>query len=116
MTRVWTVSTATFAAAAAAIGASACCAGPLILVLLGIGGAWGARLMALDQYQGYFLLTAAACFGYSLYSLYFKPTDCAPSESCAVPIVRKRQRVIFWIVLVLALSLVALPFYAPFFY
>ena len=46
--RPWTASGSLLAGAAAAVGASACCAGPLLLVLLGIGGAWGSRLVALE--------------------------------------------------------------------
>lgn len=38
------------AAALAAVGASACCAGPLILLSLGIGGAWIGNLTALEPY------------------------------------------------------------------
>lgn len=33
--------------ALAAIGASVCCAGPLVLLMLGIGGAWVVSLTAL---------------------------------------------------------------------
>ena len=50
MSRPWTTSGSLLGGAAAAIGASACCAGPLVLVVLGVGGAWGSRLVALEVY------------------------------------------------------------------
>lgn len=104
------------AGAAAAIGASACCAGPLLLVVLGVGGAWGARLVALEVYQPWFIAAALAFFATAFYRLYFMPAACAPGEVCAVPVVRRRQRVIFWVVALLAAALMAFPLYAPIFY
>lgn len=102
--------------AVAAIGASACCAGPLLLVVLGIGGAWGSRLVALDVYQPYFIAAALAFFGYAYFKLYRAPETCEPGEVCAVPAVRRRQRGIFWVLAVAAAALMSLPLYAPLFY
>lgn len=102
--------------AAAAVGASACCAGPLLLVVLGVGGAWGSRLVALEVYQPYFVAAALAFFGHAFFKLYRKPEACEPGEACAVPAVRRRQRVIFWVVAVAAAALMSFPLYAPLFY
>lgn len=102
--------------AVAAIGASACCAGPLLLVVLGIGGAWGSRLVALDVYQPYFIAAAVAFFGYAYFKLCRAPETCEPGEVCAVPAVRRRQRGIFWVLAVAAAALMSLPLYAPLFY
>lgn len=116
MSRPWTTSGSLLGGAAAAIGASACCAGPLLLVVLGIGGAWGSRLVALEGYQPYFVAAALAFFGYAFFRLYRKPEDCAPGVACAIPEVRRRQRVIFWVVAAAAAALMAFPLYAPLFY
>lgn len=116
MSRLSTTSGSLLAGAAAAIGASACCAGPLLLVVLGIGGAWGSRLVALEAYQPFFVAAALAFFGYAFYRLYRKPEACAPREACAIPVVRQRQRVIFWVVALIATALMAFPLYAPLFY
>ena len=116
MSRPWTTSGSLLGGAAAAIGASACCAGPLLLVVLGVGGAWGSRLVALEVYQPYFIVVALAFFGYAFFKLYRKPEDCAPGEACAVPAVRQRQRVIFWFVALAAVVLMSFPLYAPLFY
>lgn len=98
------------------MGASACCAGPLVLVLLGVGGAWGSRLIALEPYQPYFIAAAFAFFGFAYYRLYMRPAQCAPGDACALPDTRKRQKTVFWVVSVLALVLMSSPLYAPLFY
>ncbi len=116
MARFWTTSTSLAAGAAAALGASACCAGPLLLVLLGVGGAWGARLVALEPYQPYFVAAALLCFGYAFHRLYRAPRGCAPGEACSLPAVRRRQRIVFWLVALAAAALMAFPLFAPFFY
>ncbi len=116
MSRLSTTSGSLLAGMAAAVGASACCAGPLLLVVLGIGGAWGSRLVALDAYQPLFVAAALAFFGYAFHRLYRKPEACAPGEACAIPVVRRRQRVIFWVVALAATALMTFPLYAPLFY
>ena len=112
----WATPGSVLAGVAAAIGASACCAGPLLLVILGVGGAWGSRLVALEPLQPYFVATALTFFGFAFYRLYRRQEACAPDEVCAVPAVRRRQRVIFWIVSAFAALLMSFPLYAPLFY
>ena len=114
--RPWSTAVSVVAGAAAAIGASACCAGPLVLVLLGLAGAWGSRLVALEPYQPYFIAAALAFFAFAFYRLYMRRARCAPGDACAVPDRRKRQRVLFWVVCVVALVLMSTPLYAPLFY
>lgn len=104
------------AGAAAALGASACCAGPLLLVLLGVGGAWGSQLAALEAYQPWFIAATLAFLGYAFYRLYLRPMQCALGDVCAVPATRTRQKALFWVVSTLAVALVSLPLYAPVFY
>ncbi len=109
----WTTPGAMFAGAAAAIGASACCAGPVLLVVLGLGGAWSSRLTALEPFQPFFIAAAIALFGFAFYRLYSKPEACSPGEACAVPAVWRRQRAMFWVVALSAVSLMTFPPYAP---
>lgn len=104
------------AGAAAAIGASACCAGPLLLVVLGVGGAWGSRLVALQPLQPYLVALALVFFGFAFYRLYRTQEACAPGEACALPAVRQRQRVVFWLVAAVAAASMSFPLYAPLFY
>lgn len=114
--RIPSTSASLVAGAAATVGATACCAGPLLLVLLGVGGAWAGRLAELEAYQPYFLAAASACFGYAYFRLYHRAGVCTPGQACAVPAVQSRQRLIFWLVAAAALALIALPLYAPVFY
>lgn len=104
------------AGAVAAVGASACCAGPLLLVLLGVGGAWGSSLLALEPYQPYFIAATLAFLGVAFHRLYLRRPQCAPGDACAVPDTRKRQQALFWMVSLFALALMAMPLYAPIFY
>lgn len=112
----WTLGASVLAGAAAAVGASACCAGPLLLVLLGVGGAWGSQLTAMEAYQPWFIAAMVVFLGYAFYRLYLAPAECAPGHACALPATRARQKALFWTVSALATALVALPIYAPAFY
>ncbi|NKE67564.1 mercury transporter MerT [Ramlibacter sp. RBP-2] len=112
----WTLGASVLAGAAAAVGASACCAGPLLLVLLGLGGAWGSQLAAMEAYQPWFIAAMVVFFGYAFYRLYLAPAECAPGHACALPATRARQKALFWVVSALAAALAALPIYAPAFY
>ena len=99
---------------AAALGASSCCVVPLLLVSAGIGGAWVAQLRELERFFPAFILLAIAAFGFAFYRLYLKPAACGPDSACANPQVRRRQRIAFWLTLVLAHALVLSPYYAPY--
>jgi mercuric ion transport protein len=116
MANRWATPGSVVAGATAALGASACCAGPLLLVMLGAGGAWASRLTALEPLQPLFLVAALGFFGYAFHRLYLAPAACVPGEACAVPVVRHRQRLIFWGVAAVAAALLAAPLYAPLFY
>jgi mercuric ion transport protein len=102
--------------ALAAIGASLCCIGPLVLVSLGIGGAWVSWLTTFEPARPLFMLATLALFGAAGWKLYRAPEVCDPGEVCADPRVRTRQRVIFWAMLVVVVPLLAFPWYAPLFY
>ena len=112
----WATTGSLLAGAAAAFGASACCAGPLLLVILGVGGAWGSRLTALQPFQPLFVAISIGFFAVAFRRLYAKSEECAVGEACAVSSVRHRQRVIFWVVVPAALALMSFPLYAPLFY
>lgn len=98
------------------MGASACCAGPLVLVLLGVGGAWGSSLVALEPYQPYFVAATLGFLGFAFYRLYFGPPECAPGDACAVAGTPRRPQALFWVVSLFAVALMTLPLYASIFY
>ena len=99
---------------AAALGASSCCVVPLLFVSAGIGGAWVAQLRELERFFPAFILLAIAAFGFAFYRLYLRPAACSPDSACANPPVRRRQRIAFWLTLVLAHALALSPYYAPY--
>lgn len=101
------------AAALAAVGASACCAGPLILLSLGIGGAWIGNLTALEPYRPIFVALVAVFMVMAWRRLYREPT-CAAGDVCAIPEVAARQRTIFWVVLAMVCLMAASPWLLPF--
>jgi len=102
--------------ALAAIGASLCCVGPLVLVSLGIGGAWMSSLTTFEPVRPVFILATLALFGAAYWKLYRAPEVCKPDEACADPRVRSRQRTLFWVMLIVVVPLLTFPWYASLFY
>lgn len=103
------------AGALAAVGASVCCVGPLLLLTMGIGGAWIANLIAWEPLRPWFIAATLVFLGLAFRSVYLRPRACAPDAACAQPLVLGRQRLIFWVVALALLALLALPWAAPFF-
>ena len=100
----------------AAIGASICCVGPLVLLGVGVSGAWIANLTTLEPMRPWLIGLTALFLGAAFLSLYRPSRTCAPDALCANPAILKRQRLIFWIVSMLLLGLLAVPVLAPYFY
>ena len=94
-----------------ALLAAACCLGPLVLVLLGLGG--GGMALALKPYRPYFLVLTILLLGASFYLVYRKPVgECGPGESCAMPRSRRAGKILLWIVTVLVILLSTFPYYS----
>ena len=100
----------------AAILASTCCLGPLILVMLGISGAWIGNLAVLEPYRPFFIGVALIALAFAWRRIYRPATVCAPGVVCAVPQERRTYRWIFWIVSALVLVAFAFPYVVPYFY
>jgi len=99
------------AAVVAAIGASLCCVGPLVLLALGVGGSWISNLTALEPYRPIFIGITLVFFYLAFRKLYLIPRQCAPGDACAVPSTLRNQRIIFWIATVLLVALLTFPYY-----
>ena len=97
----------------AAVGAGLCCVGPFILLTLGISGAWIANLTLLEPYRPIFIIAVRGLFGWAGWKVYRPIEVCEPGTACAVPQVRKRRQMIFWLAAVLALSLVTSTYWIP---
>lgn len=100
----------------AGIVGSVCCVGPLVLVSLGIGGAWISNLTALTAWSTVFIALAVSAFGFAAYKLFYVPKACAPGTPCADPRTLRNQRIVFAIAVPLTAALVSFPYYAKWFY
>ena len=100
----------------AAIGASVCCVGPLVLLALGIGGEWIGNLTALEPFRPLSIGPTLLFLGLAFHKHYLVPQACAPGTQCADAQTAKRQRLIFWSVVVFLLGLLAVPWFASLFY
>lgn len=100
----------------ASFGASICCVGPLILLMLGIGGAWIGNLTALEPYRPLFIGVTFIFLAVAFRKLYLVPQNCEQDSACASPRVQKQQRFMFWVVAGSVLALLAVPLVAPMFF
>lgn len=99
-----------------AILASTCCLGPLVLVTLGISGAWISDLTVLEPYRPIFIAAALASLLLAWRRIWRPATACAPGEACAVPAVKRAYKLLFGVVVVLVLIALGFPYIAPWFY
>ena len=99
----------------AAVGASACCVGPFLLLSLGIGGAWISTLTALEPARPFFIVLTLILVGLGYRKLYLTPERCEACEICATSDNQSRQRLLFWLGSAFILILLAFPWLAPFF-
>lgn len=107
---------ALFAGGLAAILASTCCLGPLILLSLGISGAWIGNLTLLEPYRPIFIGAALIALFFAWRRLFRAPAACRPGEVCAIPQVNATYRLLFWIVAALIVVALSFPYVAPLFY
>lgn len=105
-------------AVTAAVGASVCCVGPLLLLALGVGGAWVGNLTAMEKYRPIWTAATLAFLGLAFVRVYRKPIEeaCAPGSTCP-PNAGRRKKFLLWIVTALVLGLLAFPYliqYVPY--
>jgi len=98
----------------AAIGASICCAGPLILLLLGVGGSWVSGLTAFEPFRPIFMGAVVIMLTWAGWQLYRPIAHCPEGSICATPSTRRRYRLIFWWVIFVSIVLVMSPYWIPF--
>jgi mercuric ion transport protein len=102
-----------WAGAGVAVIGSLCCVGPLVLLALGVSGAWIGQLTALEPYRPVFIGLMLFFLGLAFRQLYLLPPRCEPGETCADPRHLRRQRGLFWVVVVGLFALIAFPWFAP---
>lgn len=108
--------TALVAGGLAALIASTCCLGPLVLVTLGISGAWIGNLSALEPFRPIFIGAALVAMFFAYRRIFRPAQECSPGEVCAVPEIRHGYQIMFWIVAALVLVALAFPYVLPLFY
>lgn len=100
----------------AAILASTCCLGPLVLITLGFSGAWIGNLIVLEPYRPIFIGAALIALLFAWRRIFRPVQTCVPGEVCAIPQVRTAYKVLFWGVSALVVLALGFPYIVPFFY
>lgn len=111
-----TLTGALLAGALATLLASACCLGPLLLVLLGVSGAWIGSLSALEAYQPFFIGVSVVALSLAAWRLWMPAAACPTDRPCTKPPVLRAYRLVFVGVLVLLLLVLGFPLIAHWFY
>lgn len=107
---------ALFTGGLAAILASTCCLGPLLLVALGFSGAWIGNLTVLEPYRPFFVGAALIALFFAWRAIFRPAAGCRTGDACAVPRVRRAYKITFWVVAVLVAVALAYPYVLPLFY
>ena len=101
----------------AAVLASSCCILPLVLVTLGVSGAWIGNLTMLSPYKPYFMALAVGFLGYGFWRVYGPSRrTCEEGAACATPVTDRVVKTALWIAAVLVLLAAGIDFWAPLFY
>jgi mercuric ion transport protein len=96
----------------AAVAASICCIGPLLLAITGLGG--GALLLRFTPLRPFFLIATALLLAGAFVLSYRRKEKCEPGDPCADPRAQRIQRFLLWIATILIVLLAAFPYYATY--
>ena len=107
---------ALFVGCLAAILASTCCLGPLLLVALGVSGAWIGNLTRLEPYRPFFIGAALVALFFAGRRIFRPAQACEPGEICGLPQTRRIYRILFATVSVLVLIALVFPYVVKLFY
>ena len=99
----------------AAVAASACCIGPVVLSLAG-AGALGAAAVRLEPVRPYFLALTGVLLAAGFYVTYRRPSlaDCGPDSTCA-PGTNRTAKMLLWVAALIVALLVTFPYYVNWF-
>jgi len=105
---------------AAAVAASACCVGPLVFALLGIGGA--DFLVALEPYRPVFTVLTLGLLGVGYYLTYRQPAVASTVASggagddcgCEMPKTHRAGKRMLWVATGLVAVALMFPYLTPF--
>jgi mercuric ion transport protein len=80
-----------------ALAASTCCIVPLILLSLGVSGAWIGNLTALEPYKPIFIVITLGFLGCGYWMVYRQPKACAEGDTCAQPLPNRLVKSVLWV-------------------
>lgn len=108
----------TTAAVISAFFSSLCCAGPLILMALGVGASTtgflaglSSGVKALVPYRPVFIAITFLLLGIGFASVYRRESGCAPDSACAGQGAKKKNmKAALWVCTSIAVVLVSLPY------
>ena len=97
--------------------AASCCVVPLVLVTLGVSGAWIGSLSALEPYKPYFAVVTLGLMGLGFWQVYIKPKkNCEDGSYCATPASSHITKSALWIATALVFLALSIDYWAPYFY
>ena len=96
----------------AGIATSICCAGPLILLSLGISGAWISNLTMLEPYRPVFIVLSVTMLIFAYLQIYTAKDKqvCETGKACAEPKNQRLYKGIFLSVAVIVLIFIVSPY------
>jgi mercuric ion transport protein len=99
-----------------AVLASSCCIAPLLLITLGVSGAWMGSLTVLAPYQGYFIAATLVFLGAGFWYVYWKPRKtCNDGSYCASPTSDRVIKFALWFATALVALALGVNLILPFF-
>jgi mercuric ion transport protein len=97
-----------------AVLASSCCIGPLLLLSVGVSGAWIGNLTALAPYQPLFIAITVAFLAAGFWRVYRKPkVACEEGSYCASPTSNRVLQLALWVATVLAIAALSVNVLVP---
>lgn len=100
-----------------AILASSCCIAPLVLLTLGVSGAWIGNLTALEPFKPYFAAVTLVLIGLGFWHVYFRTRPrCVEGTYCAQPQSSLVTKLALWIATALIALAITIDWWAPLFY
>jgi len=102
------------AAMGGALGASACCIGPVLFSLMG-AGALGAASARLEPYRPWFTGFTALIVGLTFYAAYRPAALQTCEDGACTPPLKRTAKWLAWIVAAIAVLLIAFPYYVGLF-
>jgi mercuric ion transport protein len=98
-----------------AILASSCCIAPLLLVTLGVSGAWIGSLSALRAYQPLFVGITLLFLGFGFWQVYGRKA-CDAGSHCRTPLADRIVKLALWGATALLALAIGVDYWAPLFY